>query len=65
MLRLELQGKKVRPKILLLQGEVLNMYFLKELHLNNSKDFVDFVKLMISFNICIDYKLPETVSHST
>ena len=57
MLGLEVYGHCVRPKVLSLNEETLNMCYLKELDLAQRNDLSSLVKLMIAFIICVDYCL--------
>ena len=55
MLGMEVRGKYVKPKILLLTNERLNMLYLKQMNIEKNSDLVNIVTLMIAFLICVDY----------
>ena len=55
MLGLQLGGKIVVPKVLLLENTSLNLYYLPELDLSNSADFSELLNLMLAFLIMTDY----------
>lgn len=55
MLGLEVQGHTVRPKVLCLIEGILNMCYMNELDLAQPDNFLELVKLMMAFCICVDY----------
>ena len=55
MLGLQLGGKIVVPKVVLLENTSLNLYYLPELDLSNSAAFSELLNLMLAFLIMTDY----------